>query len=123
MPQSAGKPRRIDIDRALLACAGLIFVFALAFYFSAGGATPSLREALFARSALPQHNDDDLATGSVIFVPQTGNACRERLIDNATWTMRDAGTVPCDRVFSGAHRGSGLPGSARLDAIRDSFRK
>jgi hypothetical protein len=121
MPQ--GKPRRIDIDRALLACAGLIFVFALAFYFSAGGAAPSLREALFARAALPPQSDDDLATGSVIFVPETGNVCRERLIDNATWTMRDAGTVPCDRVLSGAHRHFGGPGSARLDAIRDSFRK
>ena len=39
--------------------------------------------------------DDDLATGSIIFVPILGNTCRKRLIDNATWQIRDYGPVDC----------------------------
>src|SRR5262245_36373449 len=39
--------------------------------------------------------DDELATGSIIFVPIVGNTCRKKLIDNATWQIRDIGLVDC----------------------------
>jgi hypothetical protein len=64
-----------------------------------------------------------LQKGEVLFVPQDGNVCRRRVIDNASWTLRDAGEIPCDdEVFWN----SNLPErehkvERRLDAIRNMF--
>ncbi len=66
--------------------------------------------------------DDDLTTGSILFVPSQGNVCRLRLIDNRTWTMRDAGSVVCDDAVSwnAAVREHHSPAS-RIEAIRSGF--
>jgi hypothetical protein len=68
------------------------------------------------------HAGDKLATGSIIFVPILGNTCRKKLIDNATWRIRDGGVVDCRAALTqDAHGGpSGWSGS-RVDIIRHGF--
>jgi hypothetical protein len=67
--------------------------------------------------------DDYLTTGSILFVPMEGNVCRERLIDNKTWRMRDKGYVVCDEAVSWNAHTKGQPYSptSRVDAIRSGF--
>lgn len=66
--------------------------------------------------------DDDLATGSIIFVPILGNTCRKKLIDNATWRIRDEGPVNCREALAGGTHGN-QPGwsASRVDIIRNGF--
>jgi len=66
--------------------------------------------------------DDDLATGSIIFVPVLGNTCRKKLIDNATWYIRDIGPVDCREALARGAHGNQLGWSAsRVDIIRNGF--
>ena len=68
--------------------------------------------------------DDDLATGSIIFVPILGNTCRKRLIDNATWQIRDYGPVDCRAALARGAHGNELGWStSRVDVIRHGFYK
>jgi hypothetical protein len=68
------------------------------------------------------HADDDLATGSIIFVPILGNTCRKKLIDNATWEIRDNGLVDCRAALAQNAHGHKLGWSAsRVDVIRHGF--
>ena len=68
-----------------------------------------------------QHHDDNLATGSIVFVPVVGDECRKNVIDNATWTVREIGRIPCDQALAAdRHPRNGT--ASRLGVIRDSFR-
>lgn len=68
-------------------------------------------------------DDNTLTTGSILFVPNEGNVCRRKLIDNRTWLMRDAGNVVCDEAVSwnsnieSQHHSA----AARIEAIRGGF--
>jgi hypothetical protein len=67
-------------------------------------------------------SDDDLATGSIIFVPILGNTCRKKLIDNATWQIRDSGPVDCRAALARGAHGNQLGWSAsRVDLVRNGF--
>ena len=69
-------------------------------------------------------DDDDLTTGSIIFVPILGNTCRKKLIDNATWQIRDNGLVDCRAALARGAHGNQLGWSAsRVDVIRHGFYK
>jgi hypothetical protein len=68
--------------------------------------------------------DDDLATGSIIFVPILGNTCRKKVIVNATWQIHDKGVVDCRAALAQGAYGNQLGWSAtRVDIIRDAFNK
>jgi hypothetical protein len=67
-------------------------------------------------------SDDDLATGSIIIVPVLGNNCRKKLIDNATWRIRDIGPVDCRTALArGAHGNESGWSASRVDIIRSGF--
>jgi hypothetical protein len=70
------------------------------------------------------NSDDDLKTGSILFVPAFGDQCRRRIIDNTTWRMFDNGVVDCDAALIEVRsRSSGSYwSSARVDVIRNGFR-
>jgi hypothetical protein len=76
-----------------------------------------------AGQASGQGDDDNLTTGSVLFVPVEGNVCRRRFIDNRTWALRDAGHVVCDEAVSWNSAAPAQPWSApsRIEAIRHGF--
>ncbi|NWG23293.1 MAG: hypothetical protein HXY30_02565 [Pseudorhodoplanes sp.] len=124
----------------LIACAGSSILLAGA-VFLASGILPDARFGLpsgqFGRpGALPingaggsgssaMDSDDGLRTGSILFVPNEGNICRRRLIDNRTWRIRDGGAVICNEAVAwNANVVAGrLSPAARLDAIRGGFQK
>ena len=113
--KKAGKDRR----RALVLC--LVLAMLLGVGLLAGGMVPSP----LTRTTPPAAQDGNrLATGPVLFVPPSGNRCRQRVIDNATWLMRDNGEVDCDAALSqqmGAVPGAWSP--TRVEVIRAVFRR
>jgi len=114
--------RRGEMLRAVVAGCALVGLFAAAYAIGSHWQAPG-RETLFAGSAAPQ-SDDDLTTGSIVFVPDAGNTCRQNLIDNRTWEVRENGTLPCHEALAAApHRRAAGSGATRLDIIRESFRK
>jgi hypothetical protein len=67
----------------------------------------------------------ELRDGTILFVPIGGNVCRRRLIENATWAVRDGGEVECDDEVAW---NSTLPETRyqiglRMDAVSRTFRK
>ena len=122
--KSTGSARRIgDMPRAVTAVTALAWLFVAAYIIGTGWQTPSMRETAFARPAAPTI-DDELTTGSIVFVPVLGNTCRQNLIDNRTWQVREVGTVPCNEALAAsAQRRPGAAPATRFDIIRESFRK
>jgi hypothetical protein len=129
--------RHRERNRALWAGAVLILICAGSLYMATNVSKPSdqLRAASRAgQSGLAskqvsgsragdRSGDDYLTTGSILFVPLQGNICRQRLIDNRTWLMRDKGYVICDEAVSWNASTQGVPYSplSRVDAIRGGF--
>lgn len=107
-----------DLYRGALAALVLIVVVAVGFYDREW-----LTGSEDASYTVGDPSDHALRTGSIVFVPPSGNRCRHRLIDNYTWFIRDNGFVNCNELAS---RGSDpvnreYNSSPRLDAIRDAF--
>jgi hypothetical protein len=120
-----GKPMMFgsELSRAVVASCALVGVFMAAYAIGASLQGSSMREAAFARTQ-PYTSDDDLTTGSIVFVPVLGNTCRQNTIDNRTWQVREVGTMHCTEAFAGTpNRRTVTSGPTRLDIIRESFRK
>ena len=130
--------RHRDRNRALWAGALLLLICAGSLYMATRVVKPSdqLRSANRFGFGLgvgkqsgagtgDQSSDDYLATGSILFVPQEGNICRKRLIDNKTWLMTDKGYVICDEAVSwnASMASPTVSPLTRVDAIRSGFFK
>jgi hypothetical protein len=110
-----------EIGRAAIAVLALAGLFATAFGIAADWRLSSLSNPAQTAAKTPP-GDDNLSSGSMIFVPDVGDECRQSEIDNATWRVRSIGTVPCHEALAPKFRGhSASP--TRIDVIRDSFRK
>ena len=129
---------RRDRDRALWTSAALLLVCSLSLYMASnvGKSSDELRAASrpgfgtgpgrgAASGAAGESDDVYLATGSILFVPNAGNICRKRLIDNKTWFMRDKGYVVCDEAVSWNANitSQRYTPTTRVDAIRGGFFK
>ena len=95
--------RKDEFPRAfmLLVWAG----FAVALLLSALGWSP-LRSTLTLRHhakasavAVPVPSNDELYTGSIYFVPEIGDYCWQRMLDNRNGAMWDKGYVDCDSLL------------------------
>lgn len=116
--QTTRGSRSRDNRRALAICLlfGAIAVFGLGTVLRD---TPPSGTRITAMSA---QGDDDLSTGSIVFVPIFGNDCRRRLIDNATWQIRDNGVVDCNAALAQNTHGRRFGWSAaRVDVVRQGF--
>jgi hypothetical protein len=106
--------------RALAAflCLALLLAF---------GAYMSDWSPLTARSQPAQQargGDNSPSTGSVVFMPLSGDQCRQRVIDNATWRITDNGTAECHAVLLPPTRTrAGQPPTGRFDAFQDAFKR
>src|SRR5262245_59461964 len=87
--------RRFALDRRRAMIAVCSFAAVLAFGAAVSRTLLPLPSAQPSR-ATGQGRGAELATGPIIFIPRSGNDCRQKLIDNATWRIRDNGTVDCD---------------------------
>src|SRR5687767_2727063 len=116
-PQNRVRSRRSAHDGYRAVLAALLLLFVLAATFSDGRLFPSFAGSSRQMQALqgPDNNadsDDELRTGSILIVPPQGNVCRQKLIDNATWQIRDNGFVLCDDAVSWhSDRGAGQSGA------------
>jgi hypothetical protein len=67
--------------------------------------------------------DDDVYTGSILYMPDRGNACRQILFNNRNGQLTDKGYVDCQTAFS--HSTDSEPkqwSAARVRVISDGFR-
>lgn len=84
-------------------------------------ADKAARQALRA-SQIAMATKEDLRTGSILYVPDNGNICRQRWIDNATWMVIGGGTdVDCDEAENANAPNAAQQVGARMEALRDGF--
>lgn len=68
--------------------------------------------------------EDEIHTGSILYVPRDGRTCRQYLFDNNTGRLADNGTVDCERAaYHSTSRPSKSWSVARTHVISYSFRK
>jgi hypothetical protein len=99
---------------AILALSGLI----------GGGLSDGLRPKRAQQVASNQPmNDDEIYTGSILFVPVDGDHCWQRFLDNQSGRLWDNGFVSCEAAAP--HSLISQPGryssAGRVDAIRKGF--
>lgn len=118
----AATPSR-DLARAAGIGFALATLFTVAAFVGSEWRVSSKEKTSLTRMSERQ-SDDDLTTGSIVFVPTTGDTCRESEIDNATWEIREIGEIPCRQALADRNdHGTAMSTSTRLDIIRESFRK
>jgi hypothetical protein len=76
------------------------------------------------KSAVAPPSDDEVYTGSILYVPDEGKICRQLLFDNRTGRMQDNGMVDCEHAYyRGASEMSKQLSTARALVISESFRQ
>jgi hypothetical protein len=104
--------------RRITAVAAVIAVLAAGFF----AATETKIEISSAKPAA-RPSDDEIHTGSILFVPDDGKVCRRVLFDNRTGRLSDSGLVDCESAY---YRSPGTPPAqmsiARTQAISETFR-
>jgi hypothetical protein len=108
-----------ELRRAFVAC-GLVFTLCVLAALMANWSRASISPV----SQSHPSGEVDLSTASMLVVPPAGDLCRERIIDNSTWRIRNKGLVDCaEALAKSANSGANVwsPGS-RLGLISESFR-
>jgi hypothetical protein len=111
-----------DLSRAAIVTFVLVGAGAVTAIAGIGWQISSPPKKAAVRSASVAGNGD-LTTGSVVFVPTSGDICRQSEIDNATWQIRQVGEVPCQQALSAAAHKDEPGAGTRIAIIRNSFRK
>jgi hypothetical protein len=84
----------------------------------------SFLTAQFVAKPAVAKSDDEVYTGSILYLPNEGNVCRQLLFDNRNGQMRDNGLVDCDDAFyRGTDEGGKQSPNARALVISESFRR
>jgi hypothetical protein len=118
--RTIGKRRRPtrDSSRGAIVVSFLALLLAAGLFVQTG---TSLRERKN-DSAVAQPSDEEIYTGSILFVPYEGNNCRQNLFDNLTGRLWQSGFVPCDAAQTPSMPQTQQWSAARVDAIRSGFR-
>jgi hypothetical protein len=90
--------------------------------FVTGGYLTARQQAAAPQPAIAQ-NDDEVYTGSILYMPDEGRVCHQLLFQNLTGRFVDNGYVDC--VAATARIESGVPkrmSSARAKVISTGFR-
>jgi len=68
-------------------------------------------------------NDDEIYTGSILYIPDEGKICHQIIFDNQTGFLGDNGEVDCERAaYHGAQGTPKLWSAARARVISTGFR-
>jgi len=84
----------------------------------------ALRRASAAAAAAAAANDDEIYTGSILYMPNEGRTCHQLLFDNLTGRFTDNGYVDC--VNAAYRSASDMPkqwSAARVRVISTGFRR
>jgi hypothetical protein len=96
-------------------------VAAIAAFFSLSLFANSEYAIMKPRAPAVAPSDDEIYTGSILYMPYDGRICRQILFDNHTGRMRDNGNVDCERA---AYRSASekLSSLSRVEVISGAFR-
>jgi hypothetical protein len=116
--RSNKRPPSRDRVRLIIAVAAVGTVLAAGLF--------ATKEVEVARSLATESiatRDEDIYTGSILFMPEDGTICRQFLFDNRTGRLNDNGLVDCEGAF---YQSDGAApkrwSSARVRVISTSFR-
>jgi hypothetical protein len=91
--------------------------------FGIGHYVTVTREAAAVAAALASADDDEIYTGSILYMPDSGSACRQLLFDNQNGQFTDNGYVDCDRAaYRGVNDSPKQWSAARVRVISSGFR-
>jgi hypothetical protein len=111
--QSREGIRQSIIVAAVGACLGLGLL-------AAGGYVAVTRHPAAVDTA---SNDDEIYTGSILYMPYEGRICHQFLFDNHTGRLSDNGSVDCDRAaYQGTDATPKHWSFARMRVISTGFR-
>lgn len=69
-------------------------------------------------------SDDEIYTGSILFVPRDEKICRQFLFDNRTGRLTNNGLVDCERAYQRDLSGRAMRWSAeRAKVVSEGFRR
>jgi hypothetical protein len=112
-------PRPRDNSRQTAVVVAIAAFLALGLLATGGYVAARQRPAVVATAS----DDDEIYTGSILYMPDEGRICRQLLFDNHTGRLRDNGSVDCERA---TYRGSSdTPKQwsvARVRVISSGFR-
>ncbi len=92
--------------------------------FATGEYVTALQRASAAAAAAAAANDEEIYTGSILYMPAEGRACRQLLFDNHTGRFTDNGYVDCENAAYGGVGGQLKQwSSARARVISTGFRQ
>jgi hypothetical protein len=109
-----GRPRRFENIRQIAVLVS--FAAPVALGLIASGKYIIARQLAAATALEP--SDDEIYTGSILYVPDEGTICHQVLFDNRNGRMSDNGDVDCERAANSKNWSS----SERLETIRFGFR-
>jgi hypothetical protein len=90
--------------------------------FATGEYVTALQRASAAAAAAAA-NDEEIYTGSILYMPDEGRACHQLLFDNHTGRFTDNGYVDCENAAYGGAGGQPRQwSSARVRVISTGFR-
>jgi hypothetical protein len=114
---------RRDGHKMLVACLCFVSVLMIGAYLGRWSLLAwRLQPAVHTASAKTPA-DDDLYTGSILFVPPRGDDCRLRYLDNLTGRVWDKGAVSCDGAMAQSAARQPESSPTRIEAIRRGFRR
>jgi hypothetical protein len=68
------------------------------------------------------NEDDEIYTGSILFVPNNGKVCRQLLFDNRTGLINDNGLVDCEQAYYRSAADMQVSAAGRAQIVSESFR-
>lgn len=117
---SKTRRRSRDIARPFIVIVAMAALLGLGFLTTQQVITAK-RQAADAASAASK---TDVYAGSILYIPDQGNACRELMFDNRNGRFTDKGFVDCQVAFSRSAEDEPKQWSAaRVRVISDGFRK
>jgi hypothetical protein len=115
----AAKPRSRDAIRQTIVVIALGSLIGLGLF----GTNEYVKVQRRAEAAAQAPSPTEINTGSILIMPDQGDACRQIIFDNRTGQLNDNGVVDCQRA---AYQGTdGTPkrlSSARVRVIASGFR-
>ena len=73
-------------------------------------------------AAVEASNDDDIYTGSILYMPDTSNVCHQWLFNNQNGRFTDNGNVNCEQAAYQGLDGPKRWSAARIRVISTGFR-
>jgi hypothetical protein len=121
---SKKRARRGERWRQIAVLAAIAGVVAIGLFVAGEFEFASFLTARFVAKPAVAKSGDEIYTGSILYLPNEGNICRQLLFDNRNGQIRDNGLVDCDDAsYRSTDEGGKQWPNARALVISESFRR